>query len=155
MVAIGNDHDKTSKSGMEWYVNNCQPPPPTWTQEEEEAAGSSQPPPPKRSCSEVEKEDVDTLPSWRDEFEDVDWGTEDEADKNALRRKPDADASRKSTPRSSDVQKPDTDASRKSTPRSSDVLQPKKDSEKEVTRQETDADPPHRATNADDKLVLK
>ena len=134
MVAIGNDHEKTLKRGMKMYVRTCQPPPPTWTPEEEEATGSSQPPPPKRSCSEVEKEDVDTLPSWRDEFDDVDWGTEDEADKNALRRKPDADASRLSTPGSPDV------------------LPPKKESETEATH---DADPPHRATNADVKPVLK
>ena len=119
---------------MEWYVHNCQPPPPTWTPEEEETIGSSQPPPPKRSCSDVEKEDVDTLPSWRDEFDDIDWGTEDEADKNALRRKPDADASRLSTPGSPDV------------------LPPKKESETEATHE---ADPPHRATNADVKPVLK
>ena len=128
MVAIGNDHEKTIKAGMKWYVHNCQPPPPP--KEEEEATGSSQPPPPKRACSEVEKEDVETLPSWRDEFDDIEWGTEEEADKNAL-------------------------ASRRTTPRSSDVSPPKKQSEKGATRQETDADPPHRATNADVKPVLK
>ena len=152
------------------------PPPPTWTQEEEEEARNAcRPPPSKRSCPEVDKDGLDTLPSWRDEFDFVDRGSDDESNKKikASRSKPDADASRKSSPRSPENQKPDADASRKNTPRSqndqerdadasrtnsprsSDVLQPKKEPKTDETHRETDADNPRGATNAEDKLVRK
>ena len=81
MVVIGNDHEATIESGKRGWKKATQPPPPTWTKEEEdEARNARQPQPQKRSLSpEPNKDDLDTLPSWRDEFDDVDWGSDSEA----------------------------------------------------------------------------
>ena len=103
-VVIGDDHESAIERGKKGWKNHCVPPPPTWTPEVEEARNVCEPPPSKRSCPEVDKNDLNTLPSWRDEIDwieggGIDWGSDDEGNKKASRSKPDAETSRKNSPR--------------------------------------------------------
>ena len=160
MVVICNDHESTIESGKRWWNKLTQPPPPTWTKEEEdEARNACQPPPQKRYCPEPDKDDLDTLPSWRDEFDFVDWGSDDEANERIKesRSKPDAYVSPrpKRAPRPTENENPDAEASLKNSPRSVDVVQPKEEPETDKTHRETGAEKPRGETHARNIFILK
>ena len=173
-VVIGNDHEATIESGKKWgavlarqeeqHTKLTPPPPPTWTKEEEDEARKArqfrpQPQSQKRSLSpEINRDDLDTLPSYHDDLDWVDWGSDSDANERIKesRSKPDAYVSPKpkKAPRSTENEKPDVKTSRKNSPRE-DVVQPKDEPATDKKHRETDAEKPRGETHARKIFILK